>query len=91
MRFSRRGAKRPAAEQRPRHADLSAPLGGAVWEGGASTFINKGTNGRWRDVLTAEDIARYEATAERELGTECARWLGCATPALAAGVSAARS
>ena len=28
------------------HADKSAPLGGALWEGGASTFINKGTNGR---------------------------------------------
>ncbi len=57
------------------HADLSAPLGGGLWQGGASTFINRGTNGRWRDVLTAADIARYEATAERELGAECARWL----------------
>jgi aryl sulfotransferase len=62
-----------------RHADLSAPLGGAVWEGGAPTFINQGTNGRWRDVLTAEDIARYETTAERELGPECARWLAAGT------------
>ena len=58
-----------------RHADLSAPLGGSIWEGGASTFINRGTNGRWRDVLTFEDVVRYEATAERELGQECARWL----------------
>jgi aryl sulfotransferase len=57
------------------HADLSAPLGGSVWDGGASTFINRGTNGRWRDVLTFEDVVRYEATAERELGAECARWL----------------
>jgi len=30
------------------HAEKSAPLGGVLWEGGASTFINKGTNGRWR-------------------------------------------
>jgi aryl sulfotransferase len=58
-----------------RHADLSAPLGGSVWDGGAGTFINKGTNGRWRDVLTADDVVRYEAAAERELGAECARWL----------------
>jgi len=58
-----------------RHASLSAPLSGALWNGGASSFINRGTNGRWRDVLTAGDIARYEATAERELGAECAAWL----------------
>jgi len=45
------------------------------WDGGAETFINKGTNGRWRDILTAEDIARYEATALAELGPECAAWL----------------
>ena len=59
----------------------SAPLGGAFWDGGAETFINKGTNGRWRDVLTAEDIARYEVTAEGELGAECARWLASGTRA----------
>lgn len=58
-----------------RHAEKSAPLGGVVWEGGAGVFINKGANGRWRDTLTAGDIVRYEATARRELGDECARWL----------------
>ena len=58
-----------------RHAEKSAPLGGVVWEGGATTFINKGANGRWRDVLTAEDCARYEARAVAELGADCARWL----------------
>lgn len=57
------------------NAGKAAPLGGAVWQGGAETFVNKGTNGRWRDVLTAEDIAAYEARALAELGPECARWL----------------
>lgn len=57
------------------HAELVAPLGGAVWEGGAKTFINKGTNGRWRDVLTEDDIARYERTAIDQLGEECAHWV----------------
>ncbi len=52
-----------------------APLGGAVWDGGAETFIHKGTNGRWRDVLSAEDSAAYEARALAELGDECATWL----------------
>ena len=58
-----------------KHADKSAPLGGALWEGGASTFINKGTNGRWRDALSAEESAAYEALAREKLGDVCARWL----------------
>jgi aryl sulfotransferase len=70
-----------------RHAASSAPLGGALWDGGAGTFINRGTNGRWRDVLTPADIARYEATAERELGGESARWLAAGSRAGAADQS----
>jgi aryl sulfotransferase len=57
------------------HAELSAPVGGIFWEGGAKTFIHKGTNGRWRDTLTAEQSQAYEAKAIAELGPECARWL----------------
>ena len=52
-----------------------APLGGIFWDGGPGIFINKGTNGRWRDTLTPEDIADYERMAEAELGPECAKWL----------------
>ena len=62
------------------HAAKSAPLGGIFWDGGASTFINKGTNGRWRDTLTADDCARYEAMARAELGDECAHWLATGEP-----------
>ena len=58
-----------------RHADKVVPLGGAPWEGGAGTFINKGTNGRWREMLTADDCNRYEALAVQQLGDECATWL----------------
>ncbi len=57
------------------HAEKAAPLGGALWNGGAKTFINKGTNGRWRDTLSAAEIAAYEAKALKELGPQCARWL----------------
>ncbi|MFA5965977.1 MAG: sulfotransferase domain-containing protein [Sphingomonas sp.] len=57
------------------NAGKSAPLGGAFWEGGAATFINKGVNGRWRDTLSAEESAAYEARATAELGTACAAWL----------------
>jgi aryl sulfotransferase len=58
-----------------RHATKSVPAGGAFWDAGAEVFINKGVNGRWRDVLTAAESAEYEARATTELGPECARWL----------------
>jgi 4-aminobutyrate aminotransferase len=57
------------------NATKSTPLGGAIWDRGADVFINKGTNGRWRDLLTPEDVDRYEATARETLGEECAAWL----------------
>ena len=57
------------------HAEQMAPLNGALWNGGGKTFINKGINGRWRDTLTPDDIAAYEARAEAELGPDCAAWL----------------
>lgn len=57
------------------HATGSVPVGGAFWEGGAQTFINKGTNGRWRDTLSAAQSQRYEQMAVAELGEDCARWL----------------
>jgi len=57
------------------HASRSAPLGGALWDGGAETFIHRGTNGRWRETLTAADCAEYETRAIAELGPECAAWL----------------
>ena len=58
-----------------RHAAKSVPLGGIFWDGGAQTFIHKGTNRRWRDTLTAEDCARYERMAVEQLGKPCAQWL----------------
>jgi aryl sulfotransferase len=49
-------------------------LGGALWEGGAQTFINKGVNGRWADVLTDAESTEYETLATEKLGPECAHW-----------------
>ena len=58
-----------------KNATLSTPLGGAIFDGGADSFVFKGTNNRWRDTLTAEDVEAYEARAVEELGAECAHWL----------------
>src|SRR5262249_43077166 len=57
------------------HPEHAAPLGGTVFELGAATFIHKGTNDRWRDQLTADEIRAYERRAQEELGQECAHWL----------------
>jgi aryl sulfotransferase len=41
--------------------------GGAstIWLDGTATFFHKGTNGRWRDVLTATDLDLYDKAAGR--------------------------
>ncbi len=57
------------------NATKSVPLGGAFWEGGAQTVINKGVNGRWRDLLSEEESAKYERAALANLGEDCAQWL----------------
>ena len=57
------------------NAERCTPMGGVMFQGGADTFINKGVNGRWREVLSAEEIAAYERTALDRLGPDCAHWL----------------
>ena len=34
-----------------------------VWKGGADSFFYKGENGRWRGVLTSDDLALYQTSA----------------------------
>lgn len=56
------------AEQLLPHAD-------ETWKGGAKTFINQGTNGRWQTVLTDDDLELYTAAVARELTPDCVHWL----------------
>lgn len=51
------------------------PMAEDLWKGGAQTFINKGVNGRWTDILQAKDINEYRRLAKQELGAECLSWL----------------
>jgi aryl sulfotransferase len=46
-----------------------------VFEGGASGFLFKGTNGRWRDVLTRDELAAYARRAAEFLPPEGSAWL----------------
>jgi aryl sulfotransferase len=57
------------------HGERIVPLGGIAWDGGFETFLHKGTNGRWKDVLSAAEIARFEQLMLERLGPDCARWL----------------
>jgi aryl sulfotransferase len=57
------------------HADQSIPFRGDIFKEGGESFMHKGVNGRWRDILSAADVAAYEQTAREKLGGECARWL----------------
>ena len=47
----------------------------AVWKNGVDTFFYKGTNGRWKDILTSADLALYETAVVRNLTSDCAQWL----------------
>jgi aryl sulfotransferase len=58
-----------------RNAAALSPALLEVFRGGADTFVHKGTNDRWREVLTPADIAKYERAARENLTPACARWL----------------
>ncbi|MGH8902403.1 MAG: sulfotransferase domain-containing protein [Egibacteraceae bacterium] len=45
-----------------------------AFEGGAATFMYKGVNGRWRDLLDAADLSLYERAAST-LDPALRRWL----------------
>jgi aryl sulfotransferase len=62
-------------ESMKRDGDALLPMAHFLWEGGPSRFLHKGSNGRWRDCVAAEDLARYDAIAAREFTPSLARWV----------------
>jgi aryl sulfotransferase len=54
-----------------------------VFKGGLKNFVFKGTNGRWRDVLTADELAAYERRVAGTLPPDCAAWMEHGRRALA--------
>jgi len=46
-----------------------------IFKDGPKTFFNRGTNGRWRDVLSADEIARCDKISAARLPPDCAHWL----------------
>ena len=54
-----------------------------AWDNGHERFLFKGSNERWRGVLSDDQLARYETRVKNELEPELAAWL--AKGRLAAG------
>ena len=46
-----------------------------IWRDGADTFFFKGTNGRWKYVLSAEELLQYEEKVASVLAPACRNWL----------------
>ena len=58
------------------------PFAGNPWKSGASTFFNKGTNGRWAEEINAENLKAYDTTARRVFSPDCAAWVATGKRAL---------
>jgi aryl sulfotransferase len=81
--------KWPAVVQRCTFEAMRNPPDGApeldmVFDGGIKGFIYKGTNDRWRDVLTDDEVAAYRRRVAELLPDDCARWIENGRRALAA-------
>ena len=68
-------AKAVRFDEIKRQATADPEAGTNVFKGGMATFFHKGTNGRWRDVLSAEEVGMYEETAAKVLTPACKQWL----------------
>jgi aryl sulfotransferase len=62
-------------ESMKKAGDALIPNLQGVFDRGAERFLNKGKSGRWRECLTAEDIARYEAVVARTCAPGLGGWL----------------
>lgn len=58
-----------------RDGDALMAAGRGIFQDGSRSFFFKGSNGRWRGVVAAEDLSRYDAKVEAMLPASCAAWL----------------
>ena len=62
-------------ESMKRDGETYVPFGGNPWADGARTFFNQGTNGRWLERITPENLAAYDRAADRALTPACRAWV----------------
>ena len=55
--------------------DALIPAAQILWDGGATRFFNKGTNGNWRTLFGPQDLLRYEDQVKAHFAPELARWV----------------
>ncbi len=48
-----------------------------AFQGGHESFLYRGTNGRWREVLSDDDLALYEEKSAAALTPSLRNWLAC--------------
>ncbi len=58
-----------------KHGEELMPQVKMILKGGGDSFFYKGTNGRWREILSAEELRLYDTAADRELSPDCRKWL----------------
>jgi aryl sulfotransferase len=51
------------------------PVLAVLFDAGSDRFINKGTNGRWKDVLTDADLARFDRMATAKFTPSARAWI----------------
>ena len=58
-----------------KHGDTMFPILKLAFDRGAERFLNQGRSGRWREIVTPEDTARYEAISRAKASPGLAAWL----------------
>jgi len=64
-----------AFETMKAQGDVLMPQAQALWDGGPSRFLYKGTNGRWQDAAAPEDLRLYDERVAREFAPMLAHWV----------------
>jgi aryl sulfotransferase len=62
-------------ETMKQNGEALLPRIGEHFDKGSSRFLHKGVNGRWKEFLTSEDLARYDALVSHKLSPAHARWI----------------
>jgi aryl sulfotransferase len=57
------------------NGSILMPHAEMAWEGGAKTFLHKGTNGRWRDIISKDDLAAFDAKVKANFSPALAAWI----------------
>jgi aryl sulfotransferase len=55
--------------------DLLLPIARQVWDNGSSRFFHSGTNDRWREIVSPDDLACYDHLVSTRFTPDQAHWV----------------